>query len=410
MRTKHDATLIGSSHSPGTIELEEFLTRNRRSFTYIDYDKSRSSVPAGITQDTLPVVICEDKTLIRPTLAGLAALLNIHDVGSKPVDLTVVGAGPGGLASAIYGASEGLTTLVVERYAPGGQAGMSSRIENYFGFRGSGMELASFGVDQAMDFGAQFAIAQETIGIVSIDRPYRLSMGSGMDVLTKAVVIATGAKYNRLEIARPYEGVGVYFSATPTEGQLITRGVDEVVVVGGGNSAGQAGMYLATLAKTVHILVRGEGLKDTMSHYLIERIKAMGNIVIHPWSNITTMTGADHLDHVQWLSPDGQHDLATSHVFLMLGARPNTRWLSGTPVTMDDKGFIITGYDLTREMLLASRWPIMRPPKPFETSLPGVFAIGDVRSGSIKRVASAVGEGSASIQFVHQTIQEVGGI
>jgi thioredoxin reductase (NADPH) len=323
-------------------------------------------------------------------------------------DLVVIGAGPSGLAAAVYGASEGLDILMLETSSPGGQAGSSSKIENYLGFPTgiSGQELAARAYHQAQKFGAEMLIAKGT-RLVCDSKPYVVEVENGARIPARTVVIATGAEYRRppLKNLSRFEGAGVYYGATFVEAQLC--GGEEVIVVGGGNSAGQAAVFLAETTKRVHMLIRSAGLAESMSRYLIRRIEQTPTIVLRPHSEIEALEGGNHLESVHWQNNQtGQveeHNIR--HVFVMTGADPNTRWLDGC-VALDAKGFIKTGPDLLPEDLSAARWPLARPPYLLETSLPGVFAVGDVRGGSIKRVASAVGEGSIAISFVHKVLQE----
>jgi thioredoxin reductase (NADPH) len=323
-------------------------------------------------------------------------------------DLVIIGAGPSGLAAAVYGASEGLDVLMLETSSPGGQAGSSSRIENYLGFPTgiSGLELAARAYSQAEKFGAQVFIARGT-RLACDRRPYVVEVENGARIPTRTIVIATGAEYRRppFKNLSRFEGAGVYYGATFVESQSCSG--EEVIVIGGGNSAGQAAVFLAEMTKRVHMLIRSAGLAESMSRYLIRRIEETPTIVLHPHTEIVALEGGDHLESVRWLNNQtGQmeeHNIR--HVFVMTGAAPNTRWLDGC-VALDAKGFIKTGPDLSPEDMSAACWPLARPPYLLETSLPGVFAVGDVRGGSIKRVASAVGEGSIAISFVHQVLQE----
>jgi thioredoxin reductase (NADPH) len=324
-------------------------------------------------------------------------------------DLVVVGAGPSGLAAAVYAASEGLDVLVLEANAPGGQAGSSSRIENYLGFPAgiSGNELAGRAYTQAQKFGAQIMIAKGGTQLTCDRKPYAVQMDDGPRVPARAVVIATGAQYRRpsIENLSTFEGAGVYYGATFVESQLC--GGEDVIVVGGGNSAGQAAVYLAQTSRHVHLFVRSAGLAATMSRYLIRRIEENPAITLHTGTEIIALEGDRSVERVRWRdSRTGSVETGDiRHVFLMTGAVPNTRWLD-VCVALDAKGFIRTGPDLSQEDLAAARWPLARRPSLFETTLPGVFAVGDVRSGNVKRVASAVGEGSIAISFVHQVLQE----
>ena len=328
---------------------------------------------------------------------------------AKLRDLVIVGAGPSGLAAAVYAASEGLDVLVVETNAPGGQAGSSSKIENYLGFPMgvSGQELAARAYTQAQKFGAQIIIAKGARELTCARRPYGVQIDDESHVLGRAVIIATGAAYRRLDLPNlaQFEGGGVYYGATFIEAQLCKG--EEVIVVGGGNSAGQAAVFLARTARRVHMLVRAKGLADTMSRYLIRRIEDNPAISLLTETEIVALEGDTLLEGVQWRHrPTGNVEArAIRHVFVMTGAFPTTEWLQGC-VALDAKGFIKTGPDLSPEDLEAARWPLARPPHLLETSLPGVFAVGDVRGGNIKRVASAVGEGSIAVAFVHRALSE----
>jgi thioredoxin reductase (NADPH) len=299
--------------------------------------------------------------------------------------------------------------LVVEASAPGGQAGSSSKIENYLGFPWgiTGQELAAAAYMQSQKFRAQILIAQGATKLSCARKPYAVEVEQGTKISARTVVIATGAQYRSLPLEGMdrFEGAGVYYGATFIEAQLC-RG-EEVIVVGGGNSAGQAAVFLAQHAKRVHVLIRGKGLADTMSRYLILRIEESPAIELHTQTEVTELAGGDHLESVCWVDKvtgvRDPHEIR--HVFVMTGASPCTSWLSGCVVT-DAKGFIKTGSDITEEELRAADWPLPRAPHLLETSLPGVFAVGDVRSGNVKRVASAVGEGSIAVSFVHQALRE----
>jgi thioredoxin reductase (NADPH) len=411
-----DVVLLGSVHCAATLRIKEFLIRNGHPFSYIDLD-SEPDVEAlldrlHVASADIPVLICRGVTVLRnPTNDAIAGCLgfnnNIDKVHVR--DVLVVGGGPAGLAAAVYGASEGLDVLVLESSSPGGQAGSSSRIENYLGFPLgiSGQELASRAQTQAQKFGAQIMIAKDAAALTCDRRPYGVRLGEGSTVSGRAVVIATGAEYRALAIGglSRFLGAGVYYSATNMEAQLCKG--EEVVVVGGGNSAGQAAVFLAATTQRVHVLVRSENLAGTMSRYLVRRIEDSPAIVLRTRTEIIAVDGDQHLRSVTWRDNTTgaieTHDIR--HLFLMTGAVPNTAWLQGC-VALDAKGFVKTGNTLTPEDLAAGHWPLARLPHPFETSLPGVFAVGDVRSGSMKRVASAVGEGSAAISLVHQVLAE----
>src|SRR6266540_1663753 len=409
-----DIVLIGSTYSADTLRIKEFLIRNGHPYSYIDLehdpDVQNLLDSFQISANEIPVLICRGQLVLRnPTNQQIADCLGFNEsIDQTQVrDLVVIGAGPSGLAAAVYGASEGLDVLALETSSPGGQAGSSSRIENYLGFPTgiSGQELASRAYLQAQKFGADMLIAKATRLTCDL-KPYVIELENGARISTRTVMIATGAQYRKLPLENlsRFEGAGVYYGATFVEAQLC--GGEEVVVVGGGNSAGQAAVFLAQNAKRVHMLVRSAGLTASMSRYLIRRIENTPTIILRPQTEIVTLEGGDHLECVYWRNnQSGQtekHEI--SHVFIMTGADPNTHWLIGC-IILDVKGFIKTGSDLLPDNLSASGWPLMRQPYLLETSLPGVFAVGDVRSGSVKRVASAVGEGSIAISFVHRVLQ-----
>jgi thioredoxin reductase (NADPH) len=411
-----DVVLIGSIHSMGTLRIKEFLTRNYYPYSYIDLDRDADvqdlldRFHVAITE--LPVLICRGKSVLRnPDNQEIADCLGFNEgIDQTHVrDLIIVGAGPAGLAAAVYGASEGLDVLVLESNSPGGQAGSSSKIENYLGFPTgiSGQDLAGRAYTQAQKFGAQVLIANDARGLSCDRRPYAIETDNGQRVPARTVVIATGAQYRKLPLENlsQFEGAGVYYGATHLEAQLC--GGDEVIVVGGGNSAGQAAVFLAQTAKRVLMLVRSSGLTASMSRYLIRRIEESPAIVLRTNTEITALEGSDHLERVSWR--DNQSGTIETHdigyVFSMTGAVPNSSWLKGC-VALDAQGFIKTGSDLSPEDLAGARWPLTRTPYLLETNLPGVFAVGDVRGGNIKRVASAVGEGSIAVSFVHQVLSE----
>jgi thioredoxin reductase (NADPH) len=407
--------IVGSRYAPGTLRLHEFLTRNGRPYNSLDIDRDPSvqgllehfHVGAG----DLPVVICWGTVVLKkPTIEELAESLGLSRIVEDTVhDLIVIGAGPAGLSAAVYAASEGLEVLVIEAYAPGGQAGSSSRIENYLGFPMgiSGNELAGSALVQAEKFGARIAVARTAARLDCDDRPYKIRIAPDHIVKTRAIVIATGAEYRKLDCADAsrFEGLGIYYAATHLEAKLCEG--EEVIVVGGGNSAGQAAMFFAGSVKRVHMLVRGSRLASSMSEYLIRRIDETRNIDLRTSTEITGFEGDRHIEHVTWLEKTTGRRTRSDirHVFLMTGARPNTAWLEGC-VLLDEKGFVKTGADLSSEELREAKWPRPRRPFLFETSLPGVFAVGDVRAASTKRVAAAVGEGSVCVQLVHRVLAE----
>jgi thioredoxin reductase (NADPH) len=411
-----DAVLVGSNFCQGTLRVKEFLTRNGHPYTFVDLDNDPGTEGVlanfGVDPGDVPVLICRGKVVLRnPTNLQIADCLGFNEAidEARLRDVLIIGAGPAGLAAAVYGASEGLSVLVLESEAPGGQAGSSSKIENYLGFPTgiSGQDLAARALTQAEKFGAELMIAKGAKRLSCERKPYAIEIDGGTRVLAKTVVIATGARYRKLgvdNLAR-FEGAGVYYGATPIEAQLCSG--EEVVVVGGGNSAGQAAVFLAKTAKRVHVLVRAAGLSESMSRYLIRRIEDNPAIDLRPRTEIVALEGDRSLERVTWRDDKtgavSTHDIR--HVFSMTGAVPSTSWLEGC-VALDEEGFIKTGPDLLEGDRAAAHWPLTRPPHLLETSLPGVFAVGDVRRGNIKRVASAVGEGSIAITFVHQVLQE----
>jgi thioredoxin reductase (NADPH) len=411
-----DAVLIGSRHSADTMRLREFITRTGHPFTYVDADRDRGvqelldHFHVGIGD--IPVLLqCERPALRNPSNSEVADALGLNPLlAEKDVyDLVVVGAGPAGLAAAVYAASEGLSVLVVEGSAPGGQAGASSRIENYLGFPGgiSGQDLTQRALLQAQKFGAQIAIARSAKKLSCSRRPFSIELANGGRAHGRCFLIATGAAYRRPACARlaSFEGRGVYYGATHVEAQVC--GGEEIAIVGAGNSAGQAAVFLSSHARHVHMLVRGEGLADSMSRYLIARIESSPNITLRSHTEVIEVDGSQSLEHVTWRDKrtDATETRDVHHLFLMTGATPNTGWLEQC-VQLDEKGFVKTGRDLGGDELVAAEWPLQRQPLPLETSVPGIFAVGDVRSGSVKRVASAVGEGSVAVQFIHAFLAE----
>jgi thioredoxin reductase (NADPH) len=411
-----DVVVVGSVHCSGTLRVREFLTRNGHPYAYLDLDRD-PGVQELLDQfqvgpEDVPFLICRGEVVLRnPTNEQIADCLGFNDPldPAEVRDLVIVGAGPSGLAAAVYGASEGLRVLVLESNSPGGQAASSSKIENYLGFPTgiSGQELAARAYTQAQKFGAQLMVAKGARRLACERKPYAIDVDGGQRVLARTVIIATGAEYRKLDVENlsQFEGAGVYYGATFMEAQLC--GGEEVIVVGGGNSAGQAAVFLAQSARRVHVLIRSGGLAESMSRYLIRRIEESPAIVLRTHTEITALDGIDHLERVTWrdrqTGATETHDIR--HVFVMTGASPSTHWLEDC-VVLDPKGFIKTGPDLTREELAAAEWSLARSPYLLETSLPGVFAVGDVRGGNIKRVASAVGEGSIAVAFVHQVLHE----
>ena len=406
-----DVVLIGSKDSPDTLRVRQFLERNVIPYTSLDTASDGDAVTCleqfRVGTDELPIVLCRDRVLRRPDNEQIAECLGMNPQIDTSVvrDVVVVGAGPAGLAAAVYAASEGLSVLVLETMASGGQAGTSSKIENYLGFPTgiSGQALAGRAFVQAQKFGAEVIVAGAAIRLHTQERPYRVEFSRGRTVRTRTVVIATGAEYRSLplENLNRFLGVGVYYAATHLEAQLCRQ--EEVCIVGGGNSAGQAAVFLAGACTRVHLIVRGSGLTDSMSQYLIRRIEESPTISFHPYTELCGLGGDSHLESVTWRSKAGTETRDIRHVFLMTGAVPNIGWL-GECVAVDRRGFLRTGPDISRDELAKRHWPLERTPYFLETSIPGVFAVGDVRSGSTKRVAAAVGEGSACISFVHAAL------
>ncbi|MGF1624725.1 MAG: FAD-dependent oxidoreductase [Alphaproteobacteria bacterium] len=387
--------LLGPGHGLDTIRLQRFLTRNNYPHRLVDSDSDPAAADLiggyAIGADQLPAVIHDGRVIANPETPALADALGLTSAISPDHvhDLAVVGAGPAGQAAAVYAASEGLDTIVVESTAPGGQAGTSSKIENYLGFPTgiSGPALAGRAHVQAQKFGARFALSRQVVSLDCDRAPYRLALEDGQVLSARAVVIATGARYRKLDVPgyERFEGQGIHYAATAMEAELCR--FEETIVVGGGNSAGQAAVFLSRTCNHVHVLVRGSGLADTMSRYLIERIEASPKITLHARTEITTLIGGDVLRAVAWSHRDSGETVAKPirNLFVMIGAAPNTEWLRGC-VTLDGKGFVLTG----------------EQGSPYATSQPGVFAVGDVRSGSVKRVASGVGEGSVVVQAIHR--------
>jgi thioredoxin reductase (NADPH) len=395
--------LMGHAGDAEMTQLQRFLIRNSYPHRIVEVPAEEAVLLEDGLLDhepSLPAVVLSDgRTLNRPTIAELADELGITELPDPAMiyDVVVVGAGPAGLAAAVYAASEGLCTLVIEGIAPGGQAGTSSKIENYLGFPTgiSGQRLASRAQLQALKFGVRFAISREVITAEQIDGIHKLTLAGGISVCTRSVVVASGAQYRKLSVENysQFENHGIYYAATAME-SLLCRD-NEVIVVGGGNSAGQAAIFLSGIARHVHHIVRGKSLASTMSQYLISRIESSSRITLHTDSEIVKLEGASSLEGVAWINRRSG-DLTAKpigSVFVMIGAEPNSGWLFGT-VKLDKKGFILTGgadgFDMT----------------PYATSVPGMYAVGDVRSNSVKRVASAVGEGSVVISDVHRYLAD----
>jgi thioredoxin reductase (NADPH) len=415
-RGQGNVILLGSRHSANTLRLREFLSRNGHPYSYVDLDTDSTSQELldrfEVTLSEIPVVICSGRSALRnPSNQELADCLGFNATidESQVRDLIIVGAGPAGLAAAVYAASEGLDVLMIETTAPGGQAGSSSKIENYLGFPTgvSGQELATRAIVQAEKFGARMMVAHRVVRFECARRPFKLVLDNGNSLAARAIIIATGAQYNQPTLSNldKFKGQGIYYDATFMEAQLCER--EDAVVVGGGNSAGQAAVFLSQTARKVYMLVRSGQLSDTMSRYLIQRIEENPAIKLHYKTEIVGLAGDTHLERITWQDKvsgkTSDHEIR--HVFIMAGASPRTEWLKDC-VALDNKGFILTGRDLDGTTGRLA-WSALRPPYMLETSLPGVFAVGDVRSGNVKRVASAVGEGAISISLVHRALAEL---
>jgi len=404
--------VVGSKFSRDTFRIRDFLSKNRVPFTWLDIEKDRQVSELlkqfEISEAETPIVAFENNSILKnPSNQELGESLGIKKPLADTVyDLVVVGAGPAGLAAAVYGASEGLNTVVLEKSAPGGQAGCSSKIENYLGFPTglSGTELATCAFLQAEKFGTQFSTPSEVVGL-EFDSSYNvLKLASGESVSAKCVLIATGVYYRKLNVegGEQFDGAGIYYSATNVEAQMCRNST--VVVVGGANSAGQAAIFLSEYAKKVLLLIRGDDLSQKMSQYLVRRLKQTDNIELLINSEISKMQGNDVLRSVE-IRNNKTHQtkiVETSAVFIFIGAIPRTDWLP-SQIEVDDKGFVKTGPQVAD----SKAWLAGRQPFLLETSRPGIFAAGDVRLGSMKRVASAVGEGSMAVQFVHQILDKL---
>jgi thioredoxin reductase (NADPH) len=398
-RAEGGIALVGRPRDANTLRLERFAIRNGYPIRLVDVDAAEEPAPFGVPiprSGRLPVVVFPDGRKIRnPSLMDLADMLGLTTPldPAEIWDVAIVGAGPAGLAAGTYAASEGLRTLVVETLAPGGQAGTSSRIENYLGFPTgiTGQALAGRAQVQAQKFGARIAVSRSAVRLNCAHSPFKIELEDGRIVASRAVVVASGAQYRRLDVRNvdQFEGHGVHYAATPMEATLC-RG-EEVVVVGAGNSAGQAAVFLAGAAKRVHMIVRRDALGATMSDYLVQRIQHSDRITLYYHSEISALEGNGALEMVGWTSTanGSTTKVEAANLFVMIGAEPNTEWLNEC-LLLDDSGFVRTG-------AVAS--------SPYEASVPGVFAIGDVRSGSIKRVAAGVGEGSVVMQQVHRHLQ-----
>ncbi len=419
MRAGIGLRIVGSRHSKDATRLREFAARNRLLHVWIELEEDPRAEALlekfGVKPSDTPVTIWQSEDVLKnPTNAELARVigLKVDAPWERTYDLVVVGAGPAGLGASVYGASEGLSTLALDSMALGGQAGTSSRIENYPGFPAglSGFELASRILVQADKFGARTAVPQEAVSLKREDGHYRIELSEGGEVAARSVIAATGARYRRLGVPRlgRFEGVSIHYAATEVEAQRCEG--EEVAVVGGGNSAGQAALFLAQRTRKVHLLIRGDDLDKSMSSYLVNRIMNAGNVELLANTKVRELVGEERLEGlvVEDNRSDTRRTLGARSLFVFIGAEANTGWLQGA-VELDERGFILTGRALEGSAHEGTVWQgLPREPYLLETSLPGVFAAGDVRSGSIKRVASAVGEGSMAVRFIHQYLADTG--
>jgi thioredoxin reductase (NADPH) len=408
--------VIGNRWSPHSHQVKDFLARNQVPYQWLDIELSEEAQElikyANCDRLSLPVVLFADgSSLLQPANIQIAEKIGLQTQAGKPFyDLIIVGGGPAGLAAAVYGASEGLKTVMVEREAPGGQAGTSSRIENYLGFPSglSGNDLARRAVTQARRFGVEILTPQEVTGI-RVEDPYRfITLADGSEISCHALILALGVAWRRLNVPGldHLTGAGVYYGAAQTEAMTCVG--EDVYIVGGANSAGQAAMYFSKYARKVTMLVRGDSLAKSMSQYLIEQIAETPNITVQVHSSVIEAKGETSLEAItiaNAVTGVTQTVPATS-LFIFIGAQPRTNWLDGV-VERDDRGFIITGPDLKHEGRRPKGWTLERDPYLLETNVPGIFAVGDVRHNSVKRVASGVGEGSICVQFVHQYLSKV---
>lgn len=402
--------VIGSLSSQDTFRIRDFLTKNRVLFTWVDIASSEPGISIlqdfGIRESETPIVAYGHNWVLRnPSNVQLAEKIGIkNDFKEDLYDLVIVGAGPAGLAAAVYGASEGLKTVVLEGIAPGGQAGTSSKIENYLGFPTgiSGSDLANNATIQAEKFGAHLNIPSLVTGLKIKDNVKVLTLETGEEVSAKALIVASGAEYKKINVAdiEKFEGRGIYYAATKMEATLC--GSEEIAIVGGGNSAGQAAVFLAESVRKIYLIIRSVGLSATMSRYLIQRIEETPNIILLNYTEITSVTGIDKLEKISIINnhTKEEKELRVKAIFSFIGAFPRTEWLP-EQVEKEERGFIKTGLSVNM-----SRWQEKRQPFLLETTVPGIFACGDVRCNSVKRVASAVGEGSMAVQFVHEYLKE----
>ena len=408
--------VVGYQYSPKSHNIKDWLAANLKPYQWVDAfsDKGKELLDLhGCGAKELPVVILEDgSTMANPPLADLAEKLGMSASASEDLyDVVIIGGGPSGMAAAVYGGSEGLKTLLIEKRAPGGQAGTSSRIENYLGFPSglSGSELTRRAMAQTLRFGVEVVSPREVTDIKIQDNYKILTLDDDSEIKCRSVILTTGVEYRRLpaEGEEKFSGAGVYYGAAMTEAKASENKI--IYVVGGGNSAGQGAVYLSKFAKEVHILVRKPDLTSSMSSYLIDQIDNIENITVHGFREVKKICGdGDHIERlvIEDLEKNGTFETEADALFIFIGARPRTDWLERGQIIIDDRGFVVTGRDITTSAELNKRWPLERAPFLLETCQPGVFAAGDVRSGAMNRVASAVGEGAMAIKFVHQYLAE----
>jgi thioredoxin reductase (NADPH) len=408
--------IIGCAFDRDAFALRDLLIKHSVPHLFVDVDADEAGdlilKKRGLTRADLPTLVTGSASqLVRPTLAEASAALGLDLIPDGAcADVVVVGAGPAGLAASVYAASEGLTVVALDSFGPGGQAGSSSKIENYLGFPSgiSGLELAQRATVQAQKFGARFASPATAAKIEPLEGgAYCVRLADGRMLKSRALVIAGGARYRRppIEGLERYEGRGVYYGATAMEAQICSG--SRVCIVGAGNSAGQGAVYLAATTEEVHVLYRRANIRDTMSEYLVRRLEETPNIHLHPSTEIAGLIGGDNLlDGVMTRSAvDGEQRLDTPFVFMFTGAEPMSGWLP-PEIARDEKGFLKTGADIANLELVRARWTLPRMPSFFETSLPRIYAVGDIRAGSVKRVASGVGEGSVVVQYIHRALAE----
>ncbi|GAB4395605.1 MAG: hypothetical protein OHK0053_04900 [Microscillaceae bacterium] len=409
--------MVGYPFSPKSHAVKDFLSGNLFPYEWLDYETNEKAKELmqlhDISPAQLPLLVFDDGSILKDfDLPQVAERIGLQPQARQEVyDVVIIGAGPAGLAAAVYGGSEGLNTLLIERRAPGGQAGTSSRIENYLGFpKGlSGSELSRRALAQAIRFGVEFLSPQAVAGLVLRSHYKQVHLQDGRTLNARSVVIATGVDYRQLEApgVAQFSGAGIYYGAANTEASTCRN--QDVYIIGGGNSAGQAAMYLAQYARKVVIVIRKPDLSTSMSAYLIEQILASPNIEVMAYSELVEAKGSeDRLTHLVWknVQDESQQEVPATALFIFIGARPYTDWVQGLLLT-DDKGFILTGRDLLVQSDFKKKWKNKRAPYLLETSVPGIFAAGDVRAGAMNRVASAVGEGAMAISMVHRYLIEV---